>query len=362
VTLRSELGDVRFVADYGQDPATGRWCSPLREAWGLGPHQKLTPGLAEKICFTATATGSYEEAAQVVSKWTPSIDDSTIHALIQRMGQRAQEQAQARYETLPQERLPQRAAPELGVLLVDGWQVRHRGPGWSKQRTKKERVEWHEMKVGVFYRHDQSAQTPGGRGVLAEKIVVSWQGEPMELGRRLRWEAQREGLGRALNLLFLADGAAWTWNLKRDRWPEAVGLLDFYHGAEHVWDLGRALHGEQQPSLSAWVEPLLHDLRHGREKQTLRTIAHIKKRSGRRGKVIQREQHYFAANAGRMNYQEIAEKGWPIGSGAVESACRQKQWRFKRCGQFWTSHGLRNLCSLDEARHNRHWDELWSQK
>jgi hypothetical protein len=60
-----------------------------------------------------------------------------------------------------------------------------------------------------------------------------------------------------------------------------------------------------------------------------------------------------------MNYQEIARRGWPIGSGAVESACRQKQCRFKRPGQFWTAEGLRHLCALDEARRNGHWNELW---
>jgi hypothetical protein len=62
-----------------------------------------------------------------------------------------------------------------------------------------------------------------------------------------------------------------------------------------------------------------------------------------------------------MNYQTVARRGWPIGSGAVESACRQKQCRFKRPGQFWTADSLRNLCALDEARRNHHWDELWIQ-
>ena len=64
--------------------------------------------------------------------------------------------------------------------------------------------------------------------------------------------------------------------------------------------------------------------------------------------------------AGRLNYEEIARHGWPIGSGAVESACRAKQFRFKRPGQFWTPEGLRHLCALDEARRNGHWKELWT--
>lgn len=359
LTLRSELGELKLVLDYGQDRVTGQWCSPLREAWGLEPHQKITPALAEKLAFTVTATGSYEEAAQVASRWGVRMDDSTLHALVQRAGARAEQEAQVRYDQEPAERASQRAPSALSVLLVDGCQVRYRGPGWGRKKTKKDRVRWRELKVGVFYRHEQSVQTEGGRGLLADKVVVSWQGEPMELGRRLNWEARREGLGRAQNILFLGDGAAWVWNLQQDRWAGAVGLLDFYHAGQHVWDLGRVVAGEKQPALTHWVEPRLHDLRHGRDQQVLGQIARLKKRAGAAGKTILREQNYFATHALRMNYQELARKGWPIGSGAVESACRQKQCRFKRCGQFWTDSGLRNLGALDEARRNHHWDQLW---
>jgi len=332
---------------------------PVQQYWGVSPHQKITPGFAEKLCFTVTATGCYEEAAQVASKWGGRMDDSTLHALVQRVGARAQEQAQGRLETLPQERQPQRQASQLAVLMVDGWQVRQRGPGWGKKKTEQPRVEWHELKTGVFYLHEQSAQTQGGRGLLEDKVVISWQGEPGELGRRLHWEALRGGLSRARNTLFLGDGALWIWNLKADRWASAMELLDFYHGGQHLWTLGQALCGEQQPQSSQWVEPRLHQLRHGDEKKVLTEIGRLKKRRGVAGKVIKRERNYFASHAGRMNYQAIARRGWPIGSGAVESACRQKQCRFKRAGQFWTSRGLRHLCALDEARRNHHWDQLW---
>jgi hypothetical protein len=242
----------------------------VRAAWHLAPHQKITPGFAEKLCFTATATGSYEEAAQVASKWTQSRDDWTLHALVQRTGGRAEEQAQSRYEKLPEERLPQRGPSELGVRMVDGCQMRYRGPGWGKKKTKQDRVEWHELKLGVFYRHEESAHTETGRGILTDKIVVNWQGQSMELGRRLHWEALREGLGRARKVLYLGDGAEWVWNLKKDHWNGAVELLDFYHGSEHLWNVGRALPGEKEPALSQWVKPLRHQLRHGQEKRALR--------------------------------------------------------------------------------------------
>jgi hypothetical protein len=211
LTLRSELGSISLRVDYGLDRQTGEWLSPAQRVWGLGPHQKLTPGFAEKLCFTVTATGCYEEAAQVVSKWSGPMDDSTLHSLVQRMGEQAEEQRQARLTQTPKERQPQRAASALAVLMVDGWQVRHRGEGWGRKKTAKPRVEWHEMKTGVFYLQEQAAQTQGGRGLIEDKVVVSVVGEPMELGQRLHWEAQRGGLGRARQQLFLGDGAPWIW-------------------------------------------------------------------------------------------------------------------------------------------------------
>jgi len=191
LTLRSEVGEVKLVVDYGQDPQSRKWGCPLQRAWGLGPHQKMMPGLREKLCFTVTATGSYEEAAAVAGKWGVPVDDSTLHVLVQKAGALAEAQTQQRLTTTPAEREPQRAAMPLAVLLVDGWQVRQRGPGWGKKKTVKPRVEWHELKTGVFYRHEQAVRTKGGRGLLTDKIIVSWQGAPGELGRRLHWEALR---------------------------------------------------------------------------------------------------------------------------------------------------------------------------
>ena len=255
--------------------------------------------------------------------------------------------------------MPQRAASAVGVLMLDGWQVRQRGPGWGKQKTLQSPVEWHELKTGVFYLQEQAARK-NGRGLLTDKVVVSWQGEPLELGRRLHQAACEQGLGRAREKLVVSDGAPWIWNVVQDRWRGAVEVLDFYHASQHVWALGEAVHGNREAAHD-WVEKQLHQLRHGRQAATLRTIAGLKASRSQVGEVIRREQNYFAGHARRMNYRAVAERDWPIGSGPVESACLQRQGRFKRSGQFWTPPGLRHLTALIEARQNGHWDALWNQ-
>jgi hypothetical protein len=280
--------------------------------------------------------------------------------LVQRLGARAEAQTQKRLSQTPLEKTSVRAPTELAVLMLDGFQVRQRGPGWGQKKTVQPRVAWHEMKIGVFYRQEQAGRAEKEkRGQLTEKVVVSWQGEPLEIGRRLHWEARRGGLGRAQAVLAVADGAPWIWGVVGDRWAGAHQLLDFYHAGQHLWSLGQALYTGEEAATRAWVEKQLHRLRHGQEKKTLRDIAALPKRRGEAGAIIAREKNYFTTQARRMNYQQIAARGWPIGSGAVESACRQRQCRRKRPGQFWTRSGLRHLDALEEARDNGYWDELW---
>lgn len=357
--LQTVVGRVKLSVWQGQDPRDKHWGCPIRERWGLGPHQQMSPALEEKLAFTATLVGSYEATALVAEKWGCQADDSVIHALVQRLGGKAQEQTEQRLKQPPPESQPQRGAPELALLMLDGWFARFRGPGWGKKKTKKERVEWHEIKNGVFYLHEQSARTEGGRGMISEKTVVRCQNQPVELGRRLHWEAIRGGLARAKETLVLGDGIAWIWNLKAHRWPGARGLLDFWHGGQHLWSLGRACNGMNEAKAKPWVEKRLHQLRHGQEQRLLKELRSLEASRSQTGKIVRKEKKYFTGQARRMNYQDIADRGWPIGSGPVESSCRQDQCRFKRPGQSWTRNGFGNLSALDEARRNHHWNELW---
>lgn len=357
--LRTSVGAIELEVWYGYDPGALAWGCPMRQRWGLLPYQRTSPALEDKVLFTATATGTFEQAAAVATKWGSPIDDSTVHALVQRAGARAHSQTQARLKTVPVEIAPERASSELAVLMIDAWLARFRGPGWGKNKTPDPRVEWHEWKTGVFYSHEHASASESGRGLLAEKVVVSWQGEAVELGERLHHEAVRRGLGRARHLEAVGDGAEWIWNLVGARWAAATQVLDFYHASQHLWELGRALHAKDQTKVAPWVEERLHRLRHGKQRAFLQDVAGLKVRRGASGKIVRREQNYFASHARRMNYAKIAARGWPIGSGAVESACRQRQCRYKRPGQFWTARGIRHLSALEEARANGHWNQLW---
>lgn len=90
--LRTTVGEIKLQVWYGLDPAAQSWGCPMRQRWGLAPAQRTSPGFEDKVLFTATATGTYEQAAAVASKWGSPIDDSTVHELVQRVGARAEAQ------------------------------------------------------------------------------------------------------------------------------------------------------------------------------------------------------------------------------------------------------------------------------
>jgi hypothetical protein len=134
--LRTAFGAVVLKVWHGKDPADGHWGCPIRERWGLRAHQQLSPALEDKLAYFGTVTVSYEAAAKLAAKVGLGVEDSTIRALVQRLGAKAEVQTQARLKTTPTEKQAGRPATSLAVVMRDGFQVRFRGPGWGKKKTE----------------------------------------------------------------------------------------------------------------------------------------------------------------------------------------------------------------------------------
>ena len=63
-----------------------------------------------------------------------------------------------------------------------------------------------------------------------------------------------------------------------------------------------------------------------------------------------------------MQYANYAEKGWPIGSGVIEAACKSvvKQ-RMCRSGQRWSIKGGQALLNLRAVVKSDGWKSIWSE-
>jgi len=373
--VTTSVGEVEVWSVYGEDGETGEWLCPVREGWGLGPRETMSPLFEERLCFTATRTGSYEAAAEVARKWGAEADDSTIHAHAQRTGAWAEALREERIERALEPATRGEVVAEASrhlpaggfslVIMMDGWMIRERGGEWGAKPPEKQadRVEWHEMKSAIIFRLEDRGCTESGRCFIVKKYYEAHRGDPFEFGRCLYAEALRRGLNQAEHVYVVADGAVWIWNLAEDRFSDATCLLDFYHASDHLWAIAQELHGGEEEKARRWVEPLLHRLKHGKETLVLRSLKALLKLcdglGAARSKAIRTGVEYFQSHHDHLHYQAVGAKGCPKGSGAMESTCSQFQDRFKRTGQFWSPPGEKHLLLLELARRNGDWDEIW---
>jgi len=361
--LRSISGILELKAWYGYSSAQKAWVHPAREAWGLEPYQRSTPELQSRLCYTATQVGSYEGAARLASRWSGSeLSDDLIRDEVQRKG-----------KVVDPANWPSPKASKVKegfsmVIMMDGWMVRERGADWgaSKKKDLMDRVKWHEIKSAVIYRLEQRAQVQNGRALLSEKYMVASppQTDPLSFGKAVQQEAMRRGLAQAKRVYVVIDGAVWLWDLVQDRFGESVKTLDLHHAAEHLWVLGREIYGEGTGESKKWVENLLHQLRHGEEERVIRSLEQVlekwKFQDPGVQKTVEREVQYFVKHKDHIHYQDRANEGAPMGSGAVESLARQLQNRFKTCGQFWKRKGLTNLLAIVATVKNNDERFLWN--
>ena len=284
--LMTCAGTIVLKTWRGYSCAVGRWINPTRERWGLKPKQRLSPELQSRLGFTATVAGSYQKAAATATRLGTPISDNTVHAVVQQLGGSARQVALPEPAVAPGE-------PEFSLgIMMDGWMARQRGRDWgvSRRRKKADRVNWKEVKSAVIYRLEQRVKKPSGRGMLIEKYVVACPPDtgPVDFGAAVQAEARRRGLGRARKVYVVIDGAVWLWNVAQDRFSQAILLLDFHHASQHLWGLAHLLYGEGSDQARAWAEPLLHQLRHGREDRVVQTLEALLKSAGGRSAKTRR--------------------------------------------------------------------------
>lgn len=360
--LISTFGPIRLRVVKGYRVAQRQWIVPVRRAWRLADHQRLTPAFQRKLCCTAAATGSFEKAAVLAAEWGSSISDDAIRSCVVSLGGKAQAQPLCTPCT------DRAGADDTLIIMMDGWMARHRGKHWGRKRRAKgqERVHWHEIKSAVIYRlRDQVAVSSRRRALLSKHVVAApATTDPVSFGSRVQNEARRMGLAEAKQVYVIMDGAVWLWNIFEDRFKLcAVGTLDFYHASQHLQALATELFGDS-PQARTWSHRLLHTLKHHSPRKLFKTLAELMAHPPRGDaptlEAIRSANEYFAAHHDHLNYAHAAKGGLPIGSGSMESQCSQFQNRFKRRGQFWSYNGSGAFLEVAVRYQNGEILSLWA--
>jgi len=363
-TVVSLLGPLRLQRHYYHCRHCGRGTSPRDALLGLRD-QDLTPAADEAVCLAGLLDSFAQAAEQVLPRLAGlRVAESTV------------------------ERATEAAGRRVAGVLAEG---RTFGPAqaWA----------WHqdaEGKAVAYVLADstgvgmQGANGAAAEGRMANVAVIAnpvpeererwadpsrretppWQARYLAglrpwsgMGEALRRQAHQVGMDRAERWLALSDGAVGLEDFLRQNFPrvEAV-ILDFYHAAEYLGELAQALHPEDEAAARAWRGEWCHRLKHEGGQAVLEGLRALPVRAGAARECRERVVGYFTNQVHRMDYPTYRSKGWCIGSGVVESACKRVVGqRLKGAGMRWGEDGADALCHLRALflSDKGQWDAFW---
>lgn len=347
------------------------WRFPADHVLGLAETGSCSPGVQEMAALAASKLPIAQASAVIERLTGVKLPRATLDREARRQGKRAQHTRQQMDEQLSQGGGAQQVLPELRckepvepftlVIELDAWNIRERNDQqWGRTEALRQAGEepkwWHWVYGGTCFRLSQRVQTAGGRSVILSRGTVMTRGGTDALKQQLWAEAVRHGLGQAKEVLVVADAAVWIWNLTEDRFAGARQRLDPWHALQHLWAVAHALHPEDEAAAAAWIKPLKDKLLDSKAVEVIGQLDEVLKTlQGPKREKVEAERDYLENNRNRLDYSGAKERGEPLGSGAMESTCKQYQGRFHRSGQFWTIEGDEALMCLETFWRNGRW-------
>jgi hypothetical protein len=354
-TIHGLFGEIHYQRAYylGEDKEAGS-SIPLDER--LGITKRHTPGFNY---FLSSFTGreAYQES---LNRFHEIFRPDGKHLVSMRkaldmdyeLGSRLEEQRQKEIKGVFEQRQPMEVQREIeGTMAVsiDATKVREKlGEYVDDAGTKKYKIGFRDAKIGAISEvgwdptrseaYCTASSYVGGIEHADEFFPRVW----VEMNRR----AQNP---EKMRIVFLGDGAPWIW----DRVPDlennqSVWILDFYHATEHLSEICKEFYGEQTEQywqqFTRWRESFLK----GKVEKVIAELKQMRgKYKGKKRHFLQGQINYFEENKERMRYDRYLAMKLPIGSGTIESACKNVIGaRMKQGGMTWTESGAEGMLQI----------------
>ncbi len=332
VAVFDGVRNLRFINRFGGVTVKPRRCYkylnhkggyyPLDEKLGIDGCSGFSP-LMTYLQALFGACESFERSEELLSSSMGfAVSATAIQRNTEATGARIDDRP---YRMIAEEK--RHESCELMVVEMDGTmspQI-HEEKGVTGRESLKQPTEYKECNLVIVEKHK------------GEKRIDQWIGARYGPRKNFEEHVRRTGLQMgqlvAEKIVFLADGARTNWEIQMTNFPEAVPILDFYHASEHLGDFCKLMKDPKtgQHRYERWIKMLL-------DGEVLQVIAEMKeamKETPNRNEGV-KEINYYLKNRDRMKYKEYKDKGYPIGSGIVEGACKFVIGkRFKGSGMRW---------------------------
>jgi Uncharacterised protein family (UPF0236) len=352
--LRTLFGVIRVRRNYYYHPETQTGRCPLDRALGLV--ESFSPAVV-RLSARAAAKEGYESAGEdLLVQAGLSIEGRQIQRLVNLVAPQVAEQLEqgqdSHHDPIP---IFYAEVDGTGVPMV-AEELKGR-PGKQADGSSKTR----EVKLGAIFTQTKTDEEGlPVRDHASTTYVGSFQ-TAVDFGTRVRQEALRRGLGRALKVVFIGDGAAWIWELARVNFPLTILILDLYHALERLHDLCEGLYGAASPWALRMEQTWSGMIKNDQIGEVI-TAARRRLTGLPPEESLEKQIAFFEHHQDKMRYKTYRDQGLFYGSGVIEGGCRSViGQRLKESGMFWTETGATSVLDLRIALKSNRWDECWNR-
>ena len=350
-TVRTLFGELTYKRAYYRCRRCRASCFPIDQLLQQS-EREISPALERNLALLS-AHLSFAESERVLKQIAGvEVSARQIENVAESIGSEAEqkqqkEDQQAAFCGLESRSGPLQPEERIFIIEMDGVQLGFQAGGWQ------------EVKCAVIYELSQRVEINEGRWELIDKHKCVLRGDVGAFRRRVWALCLRAGIRETDRIVVIGDGAEWIDQSVELMFEGATRILDFYHASERVWTVAFARWGEGSEQAIRWAEEKLSQMKEGKIKEVIESINRLRMK-GEEGERIRRVAvNYLKARREQMKYDEYKKLRLPIGSGAVESTCKQMVTaRCKQAGMRWSEEGADAILALRSYVLNDRFDEL----
>jgi hypothetical protein len=211
-----------------------------------------------------------------------------------------------------------------------------------------------EFKLVSFYDPDKS-----------HKYAVGTSGDHEALGRRMRQEAGKLGIGQARVKYSVTDGAEWIAKQYSIQLPMLdENILDYFHLRDQVITAAVALYGEGTAKAQAWREEMMDYVWNQGSLVMLDRLSNYLRChcSGPKRDALRTLRDYVGKRVNMTDYPSYRKLGYDCGSGPTESFCKTLTVRLKGRGMHWDKDNAEAIMALGSLYYSNLWQHYWAQQ
>lgn len=214
---------------------------------------------------------------------------------------------------------------------------------------KEKIIKWRDVRLGFARPLDSKS-----------KIFVGKMDSYQDVIGQMHSAAVLSGMTPKTKIIGVADGGIGLSEELKRQFPSMQFILDKSHLKGHLYETAEAL-GINQKDRRSWVEPRLRSISDGNVEVILKELEEENDKNP--NKRLKRLIGYIMRFYDALDYDNFKSKGYPIGSGEIESAHKSiPQKRLKIPGASWNPDSIDPMLALRILRADDWWDDFWNQR